>query len=377
MSAFEEYEYVPQVIIRDENGVGVSQSITAEELAAVEKMEAEKKAADEAAKRAEEEAAAEEEEAKKASADSADGFWSRLFKGLFKSRKSLREKLSYIFSGFSEIDEDFYEELEEVLISSDIGVRTTEEILDDLRTMVKDRHIKEPADCRGLLIESMKDRMKTAENSYDYTDRTSVVFVVGVNGVGKTTTVGKLAQKLRKMGKKVLICAADTFRAAAVEQLAEWARRADCDLIKGSEGSDPSAVVFDAVSAAKARGTDVLLIDTAGRLHNKKNLMNELSKMNSVIDRGFPEACRETLLVLDATTGQNAIIQAEEFSEVTDITGLVMTKMDGTAKGGICVAVENELHIPVKYIGVGEQVEDLERFDADQFVDALFAEEEE
>ncbi len=387
MSAFD-YDYVPQVIIRDEKtGVGVSQSVTQEELLAVEKREAEKKAAEEAALSAAAEKAAAEAgadahagtsaaEGDEAAEDSSEGFWARLFRGLFKSRKSLKEKLAFIFSGFSEIDDEFYEELEEVLISSDIGVRTTEDILDDLRNMVKERHIKEPADCRELLMESMKERMKTTESSYDYVDRTSVVFVVGVNGVGKTTTVGKLAQKLRKRGKKVLICAADTFRAAAVEQLTEWARRANADLIKGAEGSDPSAVVFDAVSAAKARKADVLLIDTAGRLHNKKNLMNELSKMNSVIDREFPEAYRETLLVLDATTGQNAIIQAQEFSEVTNITGLVMTKMDGTAKGGICVAVENELHIPVKYIGVGEQVEDLARFDADQFVDALFAEEE-
>ncbi len=377
MSVYDEYEYVPQVIIRDEKtGEGVSQSVSKEELAAVEEREAWKKAAEEeAARRAAEEA--EKAASESAEDSSSEGFWARLYRGLFKSRKSLREKLAFIFSGFSEIDDDFYEELEEVLISSDIGVQTTEDILDDLRTMVKERHIKEPADCRELLIESMKERMKTTESSYDYVDKTSVVFVVGVNGVGKTTTVGKLAQKLRKQKKKVLICAADTFRAAAVEQLTEWANRAQCDLIKGSEGSDPSAVVFDAVSAAKARRADVLLIDTAGRLHNKKNLMAELSKMNSVIDREYPDAYRETLLVLDATTGQNALVQAKEFSEVTDITGLVMTKMDGTAKGGICVAVENELHIPVKYIGVGEKVEDLERFNADQFVDALFAEEEE
>ena len=277
------------------------------------------------------------------------------------------------FHGFSNIDEDFYEELEEVLIMGDLGVQATEEILDDLRGKVKERHIKEPADCRQILIDSIKEQMDVGETAYEFEDRTSVVMVVGVNGVGKTTTIGKLAGKLRAQNKKVILAAADTFRAAAGEQLKEWANRAQAELIGGQEGSDPAAVVYDAVQAAKARHADVLLCDTAGRLHNKKNLMEELRKMNRIIDREYPEAFRETLVVLDATTGQNALQQAKEFKDVADITGIILTKMDGTAKGGIAVAIQAELGIPVKYIGVGETIEDLQKFDADTFVDALFA----
>ena len=255
----------------------------------------------------------------------------------------------------------------------DLGVQATEEILDDLRAKVKERHIKEPQECRQILIDSIKEQMDVGETAYEFEEKTSVVMVVGVNGVGKTTTIGKLAGKLRAQNKKVVLAAADTFRAAAGEQLKEWANRAQAELIGGQEGSDPAAVVYDAVQAAKARHADVLLCDTAGRLHNKKNLMEELRKMNRIVDREYPEAFRETLVVLDATTGQNALQQAREFKEVADITGIILTKMDGTAKGGIAVAIQAELGIPVKYIGVGETIEDLQKFDADTFVDALFA----
>ena len=278
-----------------------------------------------------------------------------------------------IFNGFSHIDEDFYEELEEVLIMGDLGVQATENILDDLREKVKEQHIKEPADCRELLIESIREQMDVGETAYQFETQTSAVMVIGVNGVGKTTTLGKLAGKLKAQGKKVVLAAADTFRAAAGEQLKEWAGRAQAELIGGQEGADPASVVYDAVAAAKARHADVLLIDTAGRLHNKKNLMEELKKMNRIIDREYPEAFRETLVVLDATTGQNALQQAREFSEVADITGIILTKMDGTAKGGIAVAIQAELGIPVKYIGVGETIDDLQKFDADAFVNALFS----
>ncbi len=301
-----------------------------------------------------------------------EGFFKRLISGLAKTRDNIVNSMDSIFSGFSNIDEDFYEELEEVLIMGDLGVQATYDILDDLKKKVKERHIKQPADCRELLIESIKEQMEVGEAAYEFEEKTSVVMVVGVNGVGKTTTIGKLAGKLRDMDKKVIMAAADTFRAAAGEQLKEWANRAQVDLIGGQEGSDPASVVYDAVAAAKARHADVLLCDTAGRLHNKKNLMEELKKMNRIVDREFPGAFRETLVVLDATTGQNALQQAKEFSEVTDVTGIVLTKMDGTAKGGIAVAIHAELGIPVKYIGVGETIDDLQKFDADSFVNALF-----
>ncbi len=302
-----------------------------------------------------------------------EGFWGRLVSGLSKTRDNIVSGMDSIFSGFSHINEDFYEELEEVLIMGDLGVQATCDILDDLREKVKERRIKEPADCRELLIESMKERMDVGEAAYEFEEKTSVVMVIGVNGVGKTTTIGKLAGKRRAQNKKVVMAAADTFRAAAGEQLKEWANRAQAELIGGQEGSDPASVVFDAVAAAKARHADVMLCDTAGRLHNKKNLMEELKKMNRIIDREFPEAFRETLVVLDATTGQNALQQAREFNEVAAITGVVLTKMDGTAKGGIAVAIQAELGIPVKYIGVGESIDDLQKFNADEFVNALFS----
>lgn len=300
------------------------------------------------------------------------GFFSRLREGLTKTRNNIVKGIDAVFSGFSSIDEDFYEELEEILIMGDIGINATTEIVERLKKQVKERHIREPHDCKQLLIDSIKEQMRVDETAYEFEEKQSIVMVIGVNGVGKTTSVGKLAGKLKDNGKRVVIAAADTFRAAAGEQLAEWARRADVEMIGGKEGSDPASVVFDAVHAAKARKTDVLLIDTAGRLHNKKNLMEELRKMNRIIDREFPDAHRENLIVLDGTTGQNALVQAREFGEVANLTGIILTKMDGTAKGGIAVAIQSELKVPVKYIGVGESIEDLQKFNSDEFVNALF-----
>ena len=300
------------------------------------------------------------------------GFFKRLVAGLNKTRDNIVSGMDSIFHGFSKIDEDFYEELEEVLIMGDLGVKATYAILDDLRKKVKEQHIKEPIECRQLLIDSIKEQMDVGETAYRFEEEKSVVLVIGVNGVGKTTSVGKLAGKLKSQGKRVVLAAADTFRAAAGDQLKEWANRAGVDMIGGQEGADPGSVVYDAVAAAKARKADVLLCDTAGRLHNKKNLMEELRKMNKIIDREFPDAYRETLVVLDATTGQNALAQAKEFNEVADITGVILTKMDGTAKGGIAVAIQAELGIPVKYIGVGETIDDLQKFNSDTFVNALF-----
>ena len=304
------------------------------------------------------------------------GFFKRLVSGLTKTRNNIVSGIDSIFHGFTNIDEDFYEELEEILIMGDLGVKATYAILEDLRKKVKEQHIKEPIACKQLLIDSIKEQMYVGETAYEFEERTSVVLVIGVNGVGKTTTIGKLAGKLRDQNKKVVLAAADTFRAAAGEQLREWANRSGADLIGGQEGADPAAIVYDAVQAAKARKADVLLCDTAGRLHNKKNLMEELKKINRVLEREYPEAYRETLVVLDGTTGQNALAQAREFSEVADITGIILTKMDGTAKGGIAVAIQAELGIPVKYIVVGESIDDLQKFDSDQFVNALFTTEE-
>lgn len=300
------------------------------------------------------------------------GFFSRLKEGLSKTRNNIVRGIDNVFSGFSAIDEDFYEELEEILIMGDIGVNATGEIVERLKAQVKEQRIKEPSACKQLLIESIREQMRVDETAYDFERQKSVIMVIGVNGVGKTTSVGKLAGKLKDNGLKVLIAAADTFRAAAGEQLAEWANRAGVDMIGGREGTDPASVVFDAVNAAKARHADVLLIDTAGRLHNKKNLMEELRKMNRIIDREFPDAHRENLIVLDGTTGQNAMVQAREFGEVANLTGIILTKMDGTAKGGIAVAIQSQLHVPVKYIGVGETIEDLQKFNSDEFVNALF-----
>ena len=306
-------------------------------------------------------------------AEEKKGFFKRLVSGLTKTRNSIVSGIDSIFHGFSNIDDDFYEELEEILIMGDLGVRATMDIIEDLKEKVKKNHIKEPIECKKFLIESIKEQMDVGEAAYEFENKTSVVLVIGVNGVGKTTTIGKLAGKLRDQNKKVVLAAADTFRAAAGEQLKEWARRADADLIGGQEGSDPAAVVYDAVASAKSRKADVLLVDTAGRLHNKKNLMEELRKINRVLEREYPDAYRETLIVLDGTTGQNALAQAKEFKDVADISGVVLTKMDGTAKGGIAVAIQAELGIPVKYIGVGETIDDLQKFNSDDFVNALFA----
>lgn len=300
------------------------------------------------------------------------GFFGRLKDGLTKTRDNFVSGLDNLFSGFSEIDEDFYEELEEIMIMADIGVATTEKIIEDLREKVKEQHIKDASVCRELLMDSIKEQMHVDETAYEFEHRRSVVLMIGVNGVGKTTSVGKLAGQMKAQGKKVILAAADTFRAAAIEQLTEWANRAEVEIIAGQEGGDPAAVVYDAVNAAKSRQADVLICDTAGRLHNKKNLMEELRKINRIIEKEYPDAYRETLIVLDGTTGQNALIQAKQFAQVADIDGIVLTKLDGTAKGGIAIAIESEMNIPVKYIGIGEKIDDLQKFDADAFVDALF-----
>ena len=305
-------------------------------------------------------------------AEEKKGFFKRLAEGLSKTRNNIVAGIDAVFHGFSSIDDDFYEEIEEILVMGDIGINATTAIIENLKKKVKEQHIKEPSECKELLINSIKEQMRVEETAYRFEHEKSVVLVIGVNGVGKTTTVGKLAGKLKDQGKRVVLGAADTFRAAASEQLTEWANRAGVDIIYGGEGADPAAVVYDAVAAAKARKADVLLCDTAGRLHNKKNLMEELRKINKIIDREYPDAFKETLIVLDGTTGQNALEQARQFKEVTDVTGIVLTKLDGTAKGGIAVAFQSELGVPVKYIGVGESIDDLQKFDSDEFVNALF-----
>ncbi len=300
------------------------------------------------------------------------GFFRRLVSGLAKTRNNIVSGIDSIFSGFSKIDDDFYEEIEEILIMGDIGVQTTENIIEDLKEKVKENKIKDPKECKQLLIDSIKKQMDIGENAYEFEHRKSIILVIGVNGVGKTTSVGKLAAQLKAKGNKVMMAAADTFRAAAIEQLTAWANRAGTDIIAQQEGSDPGAVVYDAIQAAKARKADILICDTAGRLHNKKNLMEELKKIDRIIEKEYSDIYRETFIVLDGTTGQNALSQARQFMECANITGVILTKMDGTAKGGIAVAIQSELSIPVKYIGIGEKIEDLQKFDADSFVDALF-----
>ena len=300
------------------------------------------------------------------------GFFDRLKEGLRKTRESFTDSMDQIFNTYEKVTEDFYDELEETMIMGDIGVKTTEELLDHLREEVREERIKYAADCRQELILGIRNRMKQGKDAYAFEKGPAVVLVIGVNGVGKTTSIGKLAANYKKQGKRVLIASADTFRAAANEQLTEWARRAGVDIISAAEGSDPASVVYDAVQAAKARKIDILLCDTAGRLHNKKNLMNELSKIDRIITREFPECYRENWVVLDAATGQNAVSQAREFASVTNLTGIVLTKMDGTAKGGIAIAVQAEVGVPDKFIGVGEKIEDLQRFNPDEYVDALF-----
>ena len=300
------------------------------------------------------------------------GFWGRLVEGLSKTRDNIVSGIDSIFSGFSSIDDDFYEEIEEILVMGDLGINATNNIIEDLKRQVAEKKIKDPQECKKLLMDSIKAQMAVGEAAYEFENRKSVVLVIGVNGVGKTTSVGKLAGKLKDQGKKVVLAAADTFRAAAGEQLTQWANRAGVELIGGQAGADPASVVYDAIAAAKARNADVLLCDTAGRLHNKKNLMDELHKIYRIIEREYPEAYLETLVVLDGTTGQNALLQARQFNEVADVTGIILTKLDGTAKGGIAVAIESELDIPVKYIGVGESIDDLQKFNSDEFVNALF-----
>ena len=301
-------------------------------------------------------------------------FFEKLQQGLSKTRDGIVKGIDNVFSGYSSIDDDFYEELEETLIMGDIGINATSRIIDQLREQVKEQHISDPAKCKALLIQDIWQQMKIEPGAYDFEDKKSVVFVIGVNGVGKTTSVGKLAAIFKKKGKKVIIAAADTHRAAATEQLAMWADRAGCPLVTGKDGSDPASVIYDAAAAFKARDCDILIVDTAGRLHNKKNLMEELAKMNRIIDKELPDICRENFIVLDGTTGQNAIMQAREFGEAAALTGIVLTKLDGTSKGGIAVAIVSELGIPVKYVGVGEGLDDLERFNSAEFVDALFGE---
>jgi fused signal recognition particle receptor len=300
------------------------------------------------------------------------GFFSKLVAGLSKTRNNIVAGIESIFNGFSSIDDEFYEELEEILIMADLGINTTVAIMNDLKAKVKENKIKEPKDCKSLLIQSIMDQMQVDESAYEFENRKSIVMLIGVNGVGKTTSVGKIAGQLKDKGKKVLVAAADTFRAAAIEQLTEWSNRAGVEIIAQQEGSDPAAVIYDAIMAAKARNTDVLICDTAGRLHNKKNLMEELKKIDRVITREYPEAYRETFIVLDGTTGQNALAQAKQFKEISDITGIILTKLDGTAKGGIAIAIQSELGIPVKYIGIGEHIDDLQKFNAEDFVNALF-----
>ena len=300
------------------------------------------------------------------------GFFDRLKKGLTKTQHVLVRGIDDVMARHDRIDEDFYDDLEEIMLRGDIGVRTTEAILDELRDNVREKRIRQPKDCADILIDSIRSRMQVTDDDYRFEREKSAVLVIGVNGAGKTTSVGKLASMYRKQHKKVILAAADTYRAAANEQLSEWANRAGVQMISGQDGADPGSVVYDAIAATKARNADILLIDTAGRLHNKKNLMNELHKLYRILEKEYPDAIRETLLVLDGTTGQNALIQAKEFSEAAQVTGLILTKLDGTSKGGIAIAVQSELGIPVKYIGVGEKLEDMQRFDADEFVNALF-----
>ena len=301
------------------------------------------------------------------------GFFDRLKQGLIKTKNAIVGKIDGLFKKFAKVDEDLFDELEELLISADIGVATTEEILDELRDTVKENRIKEPEAVKAELFSILK-RMIGEHEPLNLSTKPSVILVIGVNGVGKTTSIGKIAADLKRKGKKVVVAAADTFRAAAAEQLSVWCERADVDIIKQAAGADPASVVYDAINAVKSRGADVLIIDTAGRLHNKKNLMDELAKIDRVIGRELSGSAKETLLVLDATTGQNAVMQAREFKEASKITGLVLTKLDGTAKGGIVISIRKELGIPVKFIGVGEKIDDMKPFDSREFAGALFEE---
>lgn len=301
-----------------------------------------------------------------------EGFFSKLLSGLSKTRNTITSRVEQLLKLSGSIDDDLFEELEEILITSDVGVKSTTKIITRLREYVEDNKVKDPMMVKDILKNIINEILSSKDAHREDIKYPAVIMVVGVNGVGKTTTIGKLGHKFKSQGLKVLMAAGDTFRAGAIDQLTIWGNRSGIDVIKQQEGSDPAAVIFDAVQAAKSRKTDVLVCDTAGRLHNKKNLMEELKKVNRVIDREFPDCFRETLLVLDATTGQNAVIQAKEFKDACSVTGLVLTKLDGTAKGGIIIAIKEELDVPVKYIGVGEGIEDLQEFDSESFVDALF-----
>ena len=303
------------------------------------------------------------------------GFFDKLKKGLFKTKDAIVGKIDNLFKKFVKIDEDLFDELEELLISADIGVNTTEDILDELREFVKENKIKDADEVKSALLNIMRNLIDEHE-PLNLSTKPAVILIVGVNGVGKTTSIGKISKELKSQGKKVVVAAADTFRAAAAEQLSVWCERAGVDIVKQAAGADPASVVFDAIGAVKSRNADVLIIDTAGRLHNKKNLMDELAKIDRVISRELPDSARETLLVLDATTGQNAVIQAREFKEAAKLTGLILTKLDGTAKGGIILSIKRELGIPVKFIGVGEQIDDMKPFNAEEFANALFNKEE-
>jgi fused signal recognition particle receptor len=308
-------------------------------------------------------------------AEAKKGFFGKLVSGLTKTRDNIIGGVDQVLNSFTKIDEDFYEELEEALIVADISVATTMTIIEDLKEKVKENKIKDASEVKALLKEELTQLMNISDGNYDFINQKSILLMIGVNGVGKTTSIGKLANQYKGEGKKVLLAAADTFRAAAIDQLKEWATRASVELIAQQENSDPGAVIFDAVQAAKARNTDILICDTAGRLQNKKNLMDELKKIFKIISREYGDAHKEVFLVLDATTGQNALSQAKQFKEVADITGIILTKLDGTAKGGIAISIQAELGIPVKYIGVGEGIDDLQKFDAKEFVEALFGEE--
>ncbi len=299
------------------------------------------------------------------------GFFDKLKQGLSKTKSSFEEKMNNVFSTFRKVDEDLLEELEEILIMSDVGVETSTKIINNLRDRVKKEKLEDAEDVKQALREEIKAIFDSVDNSLHLDTKPSVILVVGVNGVGKTTSIGKMANRLKQDGKKVVVAAADTFRAAAVEQLEIWANRAGCDIVKREEGVDPASVVFDAIKVAKEKDADVLICDTAGRLHNKKYLMDELIKIKKVIDKELPDASKEVLMVLDATTGQNAISQVKAFKETVDITGLVLTKLDGTAKGGVVIGITNENKMPVKFIGIGEKIDDMEIFNSDDFVKAL------
>ena len=304
------------------------------------------------------------------------GFFDRLRHGMTKSRDRMNEYMDDLFAAGRPIDDDFYEELEEVLVMADVGAETSEQIIEEMQSRIEEKKWSDAYLAKDILKDIFKEKLDMPMDAYFFMNRKSVVLVIGVNGVGKTTSVGKMSALLKNRGKKVLLCAADTFRAGAIEQLKEWSKRAGVDIIAGAEGQDPASIVYDAVAAAKARDVDILLCDTAGRLHNKKNLMNELHKIHTILDKEYPGAYLETLIVVDATTGQNALQQVKDFSDVTNVTGVILTKMDGTAKGGIAVGIWSELNIPVKFIGVGETIEDLDMFKGDEYVEALLGSQE-